>query len=290
MTDSLAFSKIEQFVVDGLPDRRFLDAVRAARRGRSAGRPASSTARRRARASRRPRTRPGSLSATSCCRRDGRYDVSEVFAEVNVPLLAERPFADKLSVDGAVRYSDYSTTGGATTWKAGLTWAPVYDLTLSATIAEATRAPNIGELFDPGGQTFQAIDDPCDISNLNEGTEFRAANCAALLTSLGVDPATYTDPNSVEHLRQPDGQSGSRRGSGGVLHRRPPVQPALGGGAAVPDRLLRHRAHRRDQHRERPGSRGELRRPADARQRLLRAADTPIPSDRRRRSTSCSSH
>ena len=36
--------------------------------------------------------------------------------------------------------------------------------------------PNIGELFDPGGQTFQFIDDPCDIGNLNEGTEFRAAN------------------------------------------------------------------------------------------------------------------
>ena len=58
-------------------------------------------------------------------------------------------------------------------------------------------APNIGELFDPGGQTFQGINDPCDIDNLNEGTEFRAANCAALLTSLGVDPTTYTDPNSA---------------------------------------------------------------------------------------------
>jgi hypothetical protein len=68
---------------------------------------------------------------------------------------------------------------------------------LSGTIAEATRAPNIGELFDPGGQTFEDIDDPCDVSNLNEGSEFRAANCAALLTSLGVDPATYEDPNSA---------------------------------------------------------------------------------------------
>ena len=116
---------------------------------------------------------------------------------MNIPLLADQPFADKLSIDGAVRYSDYSTTGSATTWKAGLTWAPVYDLRLSGTIAEATRAPNIGELFDPGGQTFQFIDDPCDIRNLNQGTEFRAANCAALLTSLGVDPATYVDPNSA---------------------------------------------------------------------------------------------
>ena len=56
---------------------------------------------------------------------DGKYDVSEIFAEVNVPLLADKPFADVLSIDGAVRYSDYSTTGEATTWKTGLTWAPV---------------------------------------------------------------------------------------------------------------------------------------------------------------------
>jgi outer membrane receptor protein involved in Fe transport len=56
---------------------------------------------------------------------DGKYDVSEIFAELNVPLLTDKPFADVLSVDGAIRYSDYSTTGSATTWKAGLTWAPV---------------------------------------------------------------------------------------------------------------------------------------------------------------------
>ena len=197
MTDSLAFSKIEQFVATAFLTGDSSKLFELPAGARSVGRPASSTARRRARASRHPRTRPGSHSVTMLLPSDGRYDVSEVFAEVNVPLLSERPFADKLSVDGAVRYSDYSTTGGATTWKAGLTWAPVFDLRLSATIAEATRAPNIGELFDPGGQTFQCIDDPCDINNLNEGTEFRAANCAALLTSLGVDPTTYTDPNSA---------------------------------------------------------------------------------------------
>ena len=81
----------------------------------------------------------------------GRYDVSEIFGEVSVPLLEGVPFADTLTVDGAVRYSNYSTTGDATTWKTGLTWAPVYDLRLSGTVSEATRAPDIGALFDPGG-------------------------------------------------------------------------------------------------------------------------------------------
>src|SRR5688572_4109212 len=196
MTDSLAFSKIEQFVATAFltGDSSNLFELPAGAIGWAAG---IEYREEKSKSIPAPEDQAGLTFGNQLVPSHGRYDVSEVFAEINVPLLSERPFADKLSVDGAVRYSDYSTTGGATTWKAGLTWAPVYDLRLSATIAEATRAPNIGELFDPGGQTFQGINDPCDINNLNEGTEFRAANCAALLTSLGVDPTTYTDPNSA---------------------------------------------------------------------------------------------
>jgi len=126
----------------------------------------------------------------------GDYDVSEVFAEVDVPLLYGAPGAEVLSLDAAIRYSDYSTIGEATTWKIGSVWSPIDDITFRATVAEATRAPNIGELFDPGGQTFRFITDPCDITELDEGTEFRAANCAQLLNSFGVDPTTFIDPNS----------------------------------------------------------------------------------------------
>ena len=127
----------------------------------------------------------------------GDYDVREVFAEVDVPLLQGAPAADILSVDAAVRLSDYSTTGNATTWKVGGIWSPIEDVTFRATVAEATRAPNIGELFDPGGQTFQFISDPCDITELANGTEFRTTNCAELLTGLGADPATFIDQNSA---------------------------------------------------------------------------------------------
>lgn len=127
----------------------------------------------------------------------GRYDVSEVFAELNIPLIERRPFAERLSLDGAVRFSDYSTTGSATTWKTGLIWAPTTDIAFRATVAEATRAPNIDELFDPGGQNFGGISDPCDTNRLDEGSSTRAANCAALLTGLGVDPTTFRDQNSA---------------------------------------------------------------------------------------------
>jgi iron complex outermembrane recepter protein len=127
----------------------------------------------------------------------GDYDVAEAFAEISVPLLANRPFAEILSVDGAVRLSDYSTIGSATTWKAGVIWSPIRSIALRGTLAEATRAPNIAELFDPGGQDFQLINDPCDRTRLDEGSSTRAANCEALLTALGVDPGSFTDPNSA---------------------------------------------------------------------------------------------
>ncbi len=71
------------------------------------------------------------------------------------------------------------------------------DITFSATYSTAVRAPNIGELFGGLSQTFNFITDPCNLNQLQNGTEFRAANCASLLTSLGADPATYRDTRSV---------------------------------------------------------------------------------------------
>jgi iron complex outermembrane recepter protein len=80
----------------------------------------------------------------------GSYDVWDVFGEVSVPLLADQPFARELTADAAVRYSDYSTIGGATTWKTGLSWTPIDDVRFRGTYSEAVRAPNISELFEPG--------------------------------------------------------------------------------------------------------------------------------------------
>lgn len=128
----------------------------------------------------------------------GSFDVWEVFAEVKAPILSDSPFAHRLEVDGAIRYSDYSTIGSTTAWKVGGNWAPVRDVTLRGTYSEAVRAPNISELFGASSQTFQFIDDPCDTAFLQNGTEFRVDNCAALLSSLGVaDPSTFTDTRSV---------------------------------------------------------------------------------------------
>lgn len=127
----------------------------------------------------------------------GHYDVKEAFAEINVPVLKDIPFANELSFGAAIRFSDYSTIGKTTTWKVDGVYAPIRDISFRATYAEAVRAPNISELFDPANQTFLFITDPCDIANINNGASTRAANCVALLTAAGADPAIFVDPNSA---------------------------------------------------------------------------------------------
>ncbi len=128
----------------------------------------------------------------------GSFDVKEVFGEVNLPILTDQPFAHLLSVGGAIRYSDYSTIGGTTTWKVDGVYAPIRDVSFRATYSQAVRAPNIGELFGPPSTSYNFIVDPCDIQETNNGTASRAANCAALLTALGVDPDTFQPSNAPE--------------------------------------------------------------------------------------------
>ena len=123
----------------------------------------------------------------------GSFDVKEAFTELRLPVLKDKYFADTLQFNGALRVSNYSTVGTTTTWNVGTLWAPIHSVTFRGTLAQSVRAPNIGELFAPESQTFNGILDPCDINNLSNGTHYRSANCAAILSALGVDPTTFTD-------------------------------------------------------------------------------------------------
>ncbi|WP_230769570.1 TonB-dependent receptor plug domain-containing protein [Sphingomonas sp. Leaf4] len=92
----------------------------------------------------------------------GSQDVREVFGEVNVPLLSDRGLFQYLGVNGAVRYSDYSTIGGVLSWNAGAEWEPFDGFRLRGRYAVANRAPNNSELFSAPSETFAGVTDPCD--------------------------------------------------------------------------------------------------------------------------------
>ncbi len=134
----------------------------------------------------------------------GSYDVYDIFSEIRLPVFRDRPFARELTLDGAVRLSDYSTVGQTTSWKVGGTWAPVEDISFRATLSEAVRAPNISELFDPRLPiTISATADPCDPGNVNSGTPERVANCIADLQAAGVPTGEILDGNGDFIWRNP---------------------------------------------------------------------------------------
>lgn len=77
----------------------------------------------------------------------GAFDTKEAYAEVVVPLARDAPFFHSLEFNGAIRYTDYSSSGSVTTWKLGGTWEPVEGILLRATRSRDIRAPNSAELF-----------------------------------------------------------------------------------------------------------------------------------------------
>lgn len=125
----------------------------------------------------------------------GSFDVFEVYGEVEVPLITDKPFFKSLSATGSLRFSDYSTIGSTETYSARAEWEPYDDLSFRGGYALAIRAPNIGELFQAASQTFAQINDPCDIINIDLGPATRAANCAAIGVPVGFD-RNEVSPNS----------------------------------------------------------------------------------------------
>ena len=84
------------------------------------------------------------------------YAVREGFVETLVPLLRDSVVARSLEFNGAVRLTDYSTSGTVTTWKAGLTWDVNGQFRARATRSRDIRAPNLNDLFAPSSQFVNA--------------------------------------------------------------------------------------------------------------------------------------
>lgn len=87
----------------------------------------------------------------------GKIEVSEVYGEIEIPLLRDASLARELSLNGAARRTHYkrssdfhpTTTVNATTWKVGGVWAPIDAVRFRVTRSRDIRAPNVAELFGP---------------------------------------------------------------------------------------------------------------------------------------------
>ncbi len=85
---------------------------------------------------------------------NGRYNVKEAYLETVVPLGLGVEF------NGAVRATDYSTSGYVTTWKVGGTWQPIRDIRFRATRSRDIRAPNLSDLYQAGGSNSDSVTNP----------------------------------------------------------------------------------------------------------------------------------
>ena len=120
---------------------------------------------------------------------EGSYTVRDVFGELAIPIL-EDSFVRNLTVELGARYSDYSTSGGEFTWKAGGTFSPVDQITVRGNYQRSSRTPNIGELFTPvtTGLDNLAVD-PCAQGRPAGNAALRSA-CIDQIVANGASPAT----------------------------------------------------------------------------------------------------
>ncbi len=75
--------------------------------------------------------------------------VSEEALEFDAPLLKDLPFAQSLDLNGAARYTHYSTSGNYTTWKIGIDWHLNDQWKVRATESADIRAPTLYDLYQP---------------------------------------------------------------------------------------------------------------------------------------------
>ncbi|PCD03163.1 TonB-dependent receptor [Sphingomonas spermidinifaciens] len=109
----------------------------------------------------------------------GSYNVKEAFGELVIPIAAQQPFFESLTIELGARYSDYSLSGSNWTWKAGGSWEPFRGLRIRGNYNKATRAPNIGELFSPAVTGLDNLEvDPCS-GNKPVGDARLTAICTA---------------------------------------------------------------------------------------------------------------
>jgi iron complex outermembrane recepter protein len=117
----------------------------------------------------------------------GGYNLSEVWAEFNVPILKDLPFAQSLSLDVADRFSHYSNFGGTNNSQYKLTWKPINDLMVRGSYGTGFRAPTVGDLYGGITTTYPGYNDPCDVVyGLARYNTNVARNCA---NGIGGQPA-----------------------------------------------------------------------------------------------------
>lgn len=104
----------------------------------------------------------------------GRENSNAQYVELNVPFAQNLPFAKRISVDIANRWSQFKWDGStgpfspnvgsrahASTGRLGIKWQPVTSLLIRGTWSEGFRVPSLSELFLGTSDSYPSLIDPC---------------------------------------------------------------------------------------------------------------------------------
>lgn len=120
----------------------------------------------------------GEIYSVTAAPAEGDYSVDEVYGELSIPVLAGMPYAERLDLSVAARWTDYDFLSSDTTTKFGIEYVPVTDLLIRATYSDGFRAPSIANLFSPQTESNTAYTDPC-LDWGSSSNDVLRANCAA---------------------------------------------------------------------------------------------------------------
>lgn len=114
----------------------------------------------------------------------GEYTTKDFFVETNIPLISDDMdivAIDHLSVDASYRRIDNDVAGADNVWAVGLNYQPIDNLMIRANYSETVRSPSVGELYRPRILESLFGTDPCDINQIDKGTNptVRRKNCEA---------------------------------------------------------------------------------------------------------------
>jgi iron complex outermembrane receptor protein len=96
----------------------------------------------------------------------GSKDIKEAFAEIDIPLQADKPWVRELSLNVSGRVSDEEFYGTNFTYAVKAGWRPIEPLLLKMSYGTSFRAPNLRENFLAGQTGFNTIFDPCAIPDV----------------------------------------------------------------------------------------------------------------------------
>jgi len=99
-------------------------------------------------------TQAGESTAAKQAPTEGNYSVQSIYGELSVPV------TDSFTIEAATRYDNYSTFGGAATWKLGATYNVTDGLMFRAVAATGFRAPSVSELYGGDTGSYDYLVDP----------------------------------------------------------------------------------------------------------------------------------